>query len=532
MQALGHYVDIMKIRNEIPLHLEVDLDPETEGLILPKLILPIVENAIVHGLVDHQTPRIEIRSRSNPDGIRIEIINNGFGADEDMLLCLNRRLERPSGEQDGAYERVGLMNVIQRLRLTFGQEASLTLANLPQGGMSVSLYLPQSHHHGFTGGRGRMMYRVMLIDDDVPMLKVLQQMIDWEANNLQIAGSTYSSAKAMHMFEEVRPDIVITDIGLPQNGIELADHFIRMKPEVRIIFLTCHEDFHYAQQAVKLQADDYLIKDQLTAEQLEQSLGKSMHLLKTRAGLINREARVTIASSFGRISQKVINGSPSEATLAYAAQIGISWTYPWFMLGLVSIQFSSFDKRFRQSEFPLILYAVYNIAMELSESYEGITPFMEQGNIVILHNFRVNLAQNASLHLQNYLRGALSVRPFSQNSTERNRGYGQNGIKLDWLHLSEILHDKCEFYENSDYTISEISQIRSRWFQAAPQGFLDSYVSELERKLIKQDLDGIRTTLHKIASTAKSCRLIRPTLPGIFPPCARYRADVLQSQIR
>ena len=217
-KLLGHYVDIMKIRNEIPLHLEVDLDPETEGLILPKLILqPIVENAIVHGLVDHQTPRIEIRSRSNPDGIRIEIINNGFGADEDMLLCLNRRLERPSGEQDGAYERVGLMNVIQRLRLTFGQEASLTLANLPQGGMSVSLYLPQSHHHGFTGGRGRMMYRVMLIDDDVPMLKVLQQMIDWEANNLQIAGSTYSSAKAMHMFEEVRPDIVITDIGLPQK---------------------------------------------------------------------------------------------------------------------------------------------------------------------------------------------------------------------------------------------------------------------------------------------------------------------------
>lgn len=62
-----------------------------------------------------------------------------------------------------------------------------------------------------------MMYRVMLIDDDVPMLKVLQQMIDWEANNLQIAGSTYSSAKALHMFEELRPDIVITDIGLPQK---------------------------------------------------------------------------------------------------------------------------------------------------------------------------------------------------------------------------------------------------------------------------------------------------------------------------
>ncbi|MGV2806744.1 helicase Ski2, partial [Clostridium perfringens] len=70
-------------------------------------------------------------------------------ADVDMLQCLNRRLGKPSGEQDGAYERVGLMNIVQRLRLTFGPEASLTLANLPQGGMSVSLYLPQSHHHGF-----------------------------------------------------------------------------------------------------------------------------------------------------------------------------------------------------------------------------------------------------------------------------------------------------------------------------------------------------------------------------------------------
>lgn len=149
------------------------------------------------------------------------------------------------------------------------------------------------------------MYKVMLIDDDVPMLKVLQQMIDWEAHSLQIVGSTYSSAKALLMFEEVQPDIVITDIGLPQkNGIELADYFTRMKPEVRIIFLTCHEDFHYAQQAVKLKVDDYLIKDQLTDEQLEKSLAKSVRLLKSKIGLIKHGGRATTASYSGRICCK------------------------------------------------------------------------------------------------------------------------------------------------------------------------------------------------------------------------------------
>ncbi|KOR89075.1 response regulator transcription factor [Paenibacillus solani] len=350
------------------------------------------------------------------------------------------------------------------------------------------------------------MYRVMLIDDDVPMLKVLQQMIDWEANNLQIAGSTYSSAKALHMFEEVQPDIVITDIGLPQkNGIELADHFIRMKPEVRIVFLTCHEDFHYAQQAVKLQADDYLIKDQLTAEQLEESLGKSMHLLKKRTGLIHRETANYNSQLYRQdLLQRVINGSPSEATLAYAAQIGISWTYPWFMMGLVSIQLSSFDKRFRQTEFPLILYAVYNIAAELSELYEGITPFMEQGNIVILYNYRLNLAQNASLHFHNFLQRLryqcvhfLKIQPNVIAVTDKMELSSIGSI------YQEILHGKYEFYESTNYTITEVSQIRSRWFQNAPQRFLDSYVSELERMLIKQDLDGLRTTLQKIARSAK-----------------------------
>ncbi|MEK8205564.1 response regulator [Paenibacillus sp. FSL L8-0696] len=350
------------------------------------------------------------------------------------------------------------------------------------------------------------MYKVMLIDDDVPMLKVLQQMIDWEAHSLQIVGSTYSSAKALLMFEEVQPDIVITDIGLPQkNGIELADCFTRMKPEVRIIFLTCHEDFHYAQQAVKLKVDDYLIKDQLTEEQLEKSLAKSVHLLKSKIGLISHGETGYNSQLFRQnLLQRVIGGAPPETTLAYAAQIGISWTYPWFMLGTVSIHFSSFDKRYKQSEYPLILYAIYNIALELSETCEGITPFLEQKNIVILYNYRVNLAQNASLHFHDYLQRLcsecshlLKIQPGIIAVTEKMelQAIGQ-------IHR-QIVQDKCEFYASADYTVLDTLQIASPRFQPAPQGFLDSYIPQMERAVIKKDLEAIRGTLQEIARTAK-----------------------------
>jgi two-component system response regulator YesN len=175
------------------------------------------------------------------------------------------------------------------------------------------------------------------------------------------------------------------------------------------------------------------------------------------------------------------------------------------MLGTVSIHFSSFDKRYKQSEYPLILYAIYNIALELSEAYEGITPFLEQKNIVILYNFRVNLAQNASLHFHDYLQRLcsecshlLKIQPGIIAVTEKMelQAIGQ-------IHR-QIVQDKCEFYASADYTVLDTLQIASPHFQPAPQGFLDIYVPQIERAVIKNDLDAIRGTLQEIARTAKA----------------------------
>ncbi|WP_055108228.1 sensor histidine kinase [Paenibacillus ihumii] len=151
-KLLLHYVDIMRIRNEIPLKLEMDLDPATKKLIVPKLILqPLVENAIVHGLVDHPSPIITVRSRREAGGILIEVEDNGIGIEEDTLGRLNRRLMFED-DHDGSYQRVGLINVLQRLRLTYGEGAAMSMNNRLQGGISASLYLPLGANHDFLPG--------------------------------------------------------------------------------------------------------------------------------------------------------------------------------------------------------------------------------------------------------------------------------------------------------------------------------------------------------------------------------------------
>ncbi|MGN7382600.1 response regulator transcription factor [Paenibacillus sp. SAFN-117] len=355
-----------------------------------------------------------------------------------------------------------------------------------------------------------MMHKVMLIDDDVPMLKVLRQMIDWESLNLHIVGTTYSSAKALHMFKETAPDIVITDIGLPQtNGIELAAAFTRMQPEIRVIFLTCHEDFHYAQSALRLNADDYLLKDQLTAEQLEQSLKKSIRLLKAKATRMDHETSNYNNELFKHgLFQRVIDGVHPETTLGYASQLGISWGYPWFMLGIVHLNYSSYEQLYDQSDLPLILYAIYNIATELSASYEGITPFMEQGHLAVLYNYRLNLANNANQHFHNYLQELrwrcsqfIKVRLSTVAVTDKMLVQSIGPI------YQSLIHHKNEFYVGDELTVSEINRFVQNIFLPSPQGFLDPYKPELERVLLKSDIEAVRHIVANIGQAALEQRV-------------------------
>jgi sensor histidine kinase YesM len=142
-RLLGYYADIMNVRNEMELQLECTLAPELEKFAVPKLVLqPLVENAIVHGLVDREDPRIALTASQEQGTVTIVIEDNGWGMEKEELLALNRQLNDPESDEYAAYQRVGLRNVIQRLRLTFGPDAAMKLCANDQGGISAVLSIP------------------------------------------------------------------------------------------------------------------------------------------------------------------------------------------------------------------------------------------------------------------------------------------------------------------------------------------------------------------------------------------------------
>lgn len=135
------YVEIQKIRFTERFLYEEEIPWQLEHCLVPKMILqPLVENAILHGLEDCSQGYLCIYARKTNDGqgsiLQISVTDNGKGMSREMLEWVNTP---GSKKRDG---HLGLFNVIQILKLHYGQEYGLRAQLNPEGGTTVTLRLP------------------------------------------------------------------------------------------------------------------------------------------------------------------------------------------------------------------------------------------------------------------------------------------------------------------------------------------------------------------------------------------------------
>ncbi|REK71638.1 response regulator transcription factor [Paenibacillus paeoniae] len=354
------------------------------------------------------------------------------------------------------------------------------------------------------------MYKVMLIDDDVPMLKYLRQLINWEELGLHICGDTYSSVKALQLFRELQPDIVISDIGLPKmDGLELAAEFKQQNPETRIIFLTCHEDFYYAKKALTLNANDYLIKDELTSEQLESSLLKCVRSLRSAAQLpdgvsyrddLLRNADVLKLALF----RQFVKGGDTGAHIAAAKRLGIAWNYPSYMLALGTLEYASMLPRYEAKDTHLIRYSVYNIAGEVAKGYEGITVFNEDIGMVALQNYRPALNINYEQRMQAYLKEVQErCSQYLQVQVRMFCGPGKLDASVIGATYKKLLRMKARSYYSPGTLLSWNGYKEESFFY--PLGsFLEQGKRDIADAVREGDHDKLLSSIRSVSETARS----------------------------
>lgn len=104
------------------------------------------------------------------------------------------------------------------------------------------------------------LYKVIIIDDEPIIIEGLKIIINWEKYNCKIIGSASDGEEGLKLIQDLRPDIVITDICMPgSNGIEMIENVLSFC-ECRFIILSGYSDFNYAKQCITLGITEYLLK--------------------------------------------------------------------------------------------------------------------------------------------------------------------------------------------------------------------------------------------------------------------------------
>jgi two-component system sensor histidine kinase YesM len=136
------YLELQKFRYEDRLQYSMEIDPETEQIEIPPLIIqPLVENSIVHGLDRKEGPTlITIRTKfDDQDMLLIEIHDDGAGISPMKMSQLEKQLTG----SDESGNRIGLRNVNDRLELTYGTASRLTINSIEKKGTCITFCIPK-----------------------------------------------------------------------------------------------------------------------------------------------------------------------------------------------------------------------------------------------------------------------------------------------------------------------------------------------------------------------------------------------------
>lgn len=106
-----------------------------------------------------------------------------------------------------------------------------------------------------------VMYRLLLLDDEEIVTRGIQKVFDLEKSGFQVVGVFQNPQKALESLPGLQPDLMITDIKMPQmSGLDFAAEAKQLLPESEIVILSGYGDFGFAQSAVKIGVSDYLLK--------------------------------------------------------------------------------------------------------------------------------------------------------------------------------------------------------------------------------------------------------------------------------
>ncbi|MBO4266760.1 MAG: response regulator, partial [Lachnospiraceae bacterium] len=105
------------------------------------------------------------------------------------------------------------------------------------------------------------LYKVLLVDDEEEVREAIRKRINWEEIGFTVVGTAENGEEALELAENCEPDVVMTDIQMPfMDGITLLKKLKERIPDLRSVIFSGYDDFEYAKEAIRLEAEEYILK--------------------------------------------------------------------------------------------------------------------------------------------------------------------------------------------------------------------------------------------------------------------------------
>ncbi|TDL34206.1 sensor histidine kinase [Jeotgalibacillus sp. S-D1] len=146
LSYIHSYTDILKLRYEDSLTVEIIEDPEASDLSIIKFILqPLVENAVQYSFSEKNSAEVSIRTTKRLNQVLIEVEDKGAGMSEKMV---NHLLSFTNNVLESKGESIGLKNVLGRLTLYYGENFSYQIDSQLNQGTKITLCINVSKGEG------------------------------------------------------------------------------------------------------------------------------------------------------------------------------------------------------------------------------------------------------------------------------------------------------------------------------------------------------------------------------------------------
>jgi two-component system response regulator YesN len=349
------------------------------------------------------------------------------------------------------------------------------------------------------------MLKVLIVEDEMIVRVGIKSMIPWADLGCELIGEAANGLQALDIIRSHQPDVVLTDIQMPvMNGIELMKQLKEEYPLIQVIILSCHNDFEYVQQALKLGAVDYILKLSMQPHELQNLLIKvrdiKIKLKEEERTEAQKIQKIHISSQV--MKQKAIIEA-LEGKLQSPEQWAASvkdWIIPLHdSIGLMAIRIDDLEKKLQAGALKnkeLMCFSVSNIALEiLRTESSGDVVVNDQGLVILLANCRQPavweqhaqaLAERIQTAARQYLKLSVSI------GISRNLGMIPD--------ISEIYQTAIQTLEYSFYYLKSaiIGSEALAAVREQPIYLTEEEVKRIEDELLLENKEQLQLIIHEV----------------------------------